>query len=75
MLKYVYDLERKFNEILVFIVDIVRVIWFLELMVGIKYLVVLVGEIGIFKIVIIVNFFRIFSIEIYVRLLIIFKLN
>lgn len=56
--KYVYDFEKKFLEILVFIVDIVRIIWLFELMVNIKRFVVFVGEIGIFKLVIIVNFLR-----------------
>lgn len=61
--KYVHDPERKFNEILVPTVDTVRATWLLELMVGIKHPVVLVGETGTSKTATTANFLRTLSTE------------
>ena len=56
--KYVHAPEKKFNEILVPTVDTVRSTWLLELMVGIKRPVVLVGETGTSKTATTQNFLR-----------------
>lgn len=68
--KYVHNPERKFNEILVPTVDTVRATWLLELMVGIKHPVVLVGETGTSKTATTANFLRTLSTETHVRILI-----
>lgn len=70
MSKYVHNPERKFNEILVPTVDTVRATWLLELMVGIKHPVVLVGETGTSKTATTANFLRTLSTETHVRILI-----
>jgi dynein heavy chain len=67
--KYVHNPERKFNEILVPTVDTVRATWLLELMVGIKHPVVLVGETGTSKTATTANFLRTLSTETHVSLL------
>lgn len=56
--KYVHDPAKKYNEILVPTVDTVRTTWLLELMVGIKQPVVLVGETGTSKTATTANFLR-----------------
>ncbi|KAK3083644.1 hypothetical protein FSP39_000711 [Pinctada imbricata] len=56
--KYVHDPAKKYNEILVPTVDTVRTTWLLELMVGIKHPVVLVGETGTSKSATTSNFLR-----------------
>ncbi|XP_067660223.1 dynein axonemal heavy chain 10-like [Haliotis asinina] len=56
--KYIHNPEKKFNEILVPTVDTVRSTWLLELMVGIKRPVVLVGETGTSKTATTQNFLR-----------------
>ncbi|XP_076108254.1 dynein axonemal heavy chain 10-like isoform X2 [Mytilus galloprovincialis] len=56
--KYIHDPVKKYNEILVPTVDTVRTTWLLELMVGIKQPVVLVGETGTSKTATTANFLR-----------------
>ena len=73
--KYVHSPERKFNEILVPTVDTVRATWLLELMVGIKHPVVLVGETGTSKTATTANFLRTLNTETHVRFNMSFILN
>lgn len=56
--KYTHNPEEKFYEILVPTVDTVRATWLLQLMVGIKRPVVLVGETGTSKTATTANFLR-----------------
>ena len=56
--KYTHNPEAKFYEILVPTVDTVRATWLLQLMVGIKRPVVLVGETGTSKTATTSNFLR-----------------
>ncbi|XP_035829687.1 dynein heavy chain 10, axonemal isoform X2 [Aplysia californica] len=56
--KYVHNPELKFYEILVPTVDTVRATWLLQLMVGIKRPVVLIGETGTSKTATTSNFLR-----------------
>ncbi|XP_021370512.1 dynein heavy chain 10, axonemal-like isoform X1 [Mizuhopecten yessoensis] len=55
---YIHAPEKKYNEILVPTVDTVRTTWLLELMVGIKHPVVLIGETGTSKSATTANFLR-----------------
>lgn len=56
--KYIHNPESKFYEILVPTVDTVRATWLLQLMVGIKRPVVLIGETGTSKTATIAAFLR-----------------
>lgn len=67
--KYIHDPVKKYNEILVPTVDTVRTTWLLELMVGIKQPVVLVGETGTSKTATTANFLRTLDSETHVSVM------